>query len=66
MSGPFDRDWNQRRQWSDQRLWLQIVFVGVIIMMAIVIVYGASARSLAVAALLTALIYALTRILLRR
>jgi hypothetical protein len=63
MPRPFDKDWDRRRQWWDLHLWLQ---VRLIIILAITIVYGVSVSSLAVAAVLTTLMYFLGRAFLRR
>jgi hypothetical protein len=66
MPRPFDKDWDRRRQWWDLHLWLQVILVGLIIILAITIVYGVSVSSLAVAAVLTTLMYFLGRAFLRR
>jgi hypothetical protein len=37
MPAPFDKDLDQRRQWWDEHLWLQMIAVAAIVVLAVVI-----------------------------
>ncbi|MCA1679606.1 MAG: hypothetical protein LC777_11985 [Actinobacteria bacterium] len=65
MPAPFDTDRDQRRQWWDERLWLQMLAIGAIIVLDVVIVYGLSVYAILAAGVCTVLIYVLARSLMR-
>ena len=65
MPSPFDKDFDQRRQWWDDHLWLQMIGIAAIAVLAIVVVYGPSVLAFAAAGVWTALIYVLARTLIR-
>lgn len=65
MSGPWASDRSLRRAWWDQRLWLQLVLVGVIVLVALVVVYGVSMATLPITGAIVVIIYALTKVLMR-
>ncbi len=65
MPRPFSRDWQERRQWWDEHLGLQMVLIFGICLLALVIVYGPSLIALAAAGAITVVLYLVTRWLLR-
>ena len=64
MSGPFDRDFDRRREWWDQRLWLQMIVIAAIALVAVIVVYGLSVSSIVGAAACVLVVYVLARALL--